>query len=255
LRDNKINILGLNIINASYEDIVNTIFEKLQKKEKLSFHNVNASILLKYINDKEFKNSLDSFTRLYSDGTGMYFASRFCYGKNGLKQRITGTDLYSYILNYANSNKLKCFFFGGSEESANLLPGVLRSKYPGISVAGIIPRTTEMKTEVADEIKNSKPDILFVGLGTPYQEKWIAEYSDIISVPIQIAVGSGLEFISGSKKRAPAFFLKFGLEWLYRIYLEPGRLWKRYIFGIPIFIFKIIKFKLKLLTIKENKQV
>jgi N-acetylglucosaminyldiphosphoundecaprenol N-acetyl-beta-D-mannosaminyltransferase len=251
----KVNILGTDITNASYQDIINTISGKLQKKEKLTFHNVNISILLKYLKDSEFRKSLDSFTCLYSDGTGMYLASKFCYGKNGLKQRLTGTDLYPYILDYANSNKLKCFFFGGSNESANLLTGVLNNKYPGIIIAGIIPRTTGVKNEIAEEIKNFKPDILFVGLGTPFQENWIAEYSDFINVPIQIAVGSGLEFISGAKKRAPAFFLKSGLEWLYRIYLEPGRLWKRYLFGIPIFIFKIIIFKLNLLTIKENKQV
>lgn len=251
----KVNILGTDITSASYQDIINTISGRLQKKEKFSFHNVNASILLKYLKDREFRKSLDSFTCLYSDGTGMYLASRFCYGKKGLKQRVTGTDLYSYILDYANSNKLKCFFYGGSKESVNLLPGVLKNKYPEIIVSGIIPRTTEIKNEIAEEIKNSKPEVLFVGLGTPYQENWIAEYSDFINVPVQIAVGSGLEFISGAKKRAPAFFLKSGLEWLYRIYLEPGRLWKRYLFGIPIFIFKIIIFKLNLLTIKENKQV
>jgi N-acetylglucosaminyldiphosphoundecaprenol N-acetyl-beta-D-mannosaminyltransferase len=249
----KVNILGLNITNASYEDIVSTISDKILKREKFTFHNVNVSILLKYLKDTEFRNSLDSFSCLYSDGIGMCSASRFCYGKKGLKQRVTGTDLYSYILDYANSNKLKCFFFGGSEESAKHLPGVLNRKYPGISVTGIMPRSIEMKNEIAEEIKNAKPDILFVGLGTPYQESWIAKYSDEIGIPVQIAVGSGLEFISGAKKRAPAFFLKFGIEWVYRIYLEPGRLWKRYFFGIPIFMFKIIIFKLKLLTINENK--
>jgi len=253
--EDKVNILGLDIANANYEDIMNTVSSKIASREKFSFHNVNSSIILAYTKNNEFKKSLDSFSCLFSDGIGMYAASRFLYGKKGLKERVNGTDLYYRILDFANVNNLKCFFFGGSSESVNLLPGIIRDKYPGIEISGILPREIDLKTEIPEKIKESNPDILFVGLGTPFQENWIKKYSDFVNVPVQIAVGSGLEFISGAKKRAPSVFLKSGFEWLYRIYLEPRRLWKRYVFGIPIFIFKIIIFKFKLLTIKEKKQI
>jgi N-acetylglucosaminyldiphosphoundecaprenol N-acetyl-beta-D-mannosaminyltransferase len=245
--DNKINILGVNITNASYEEISSVIKEKIIKKEKYSFHNVNVNIALNYDRNVVFRKALNSFTSLFCDGIGVYIASKILYGKKGLKQRITGTDLYSDILKLADENNLKCFFFGGSREAAGFLPETLKNKYPGIQLTGIIPREINFNEETLNKIKNSNSDILFVGLGTPYQEDWIAEYFSSVNSTVQIAIGSGIEFISGAKKRAPVCFRKLGLEWVYRVYLEPGRLWKRYILGIPIFMFKIIILKLKLL--------
>ncbi|MBI5403130.1 MAG: WecB/TagA/CpsF family glycosyltransferase [Ignavibacteriae bacterium] len=247
-----INILGLEISNSSYDEIINILSEKIRTNERFTFHNVNASILLKYLNNTEFRKSLNSFDCLYSDGIGMYSASRFLYGKKGLKQRVNGTDLYYRILENADNKKLKCFFYGGSAQAVGLLPGILKKNYPGITVTGIIPRSDKTYDDTLKQIMDSSSDILFAGLGTPVQENFIAQYSGSLNVPVQIAVGSGLEFISGAKKRAPEIFLKLGIEWIYRIYLEPLRLWKRYFFGIPAFIFKIIIFKFKLPTIKEN---
>jgi N-acetylglucosaminyldiphosphoundecaprenol N-acetyl-beta-D-mannosaminyltransferase len=252
---NQVNIFGVKFFNTSYEEIISLIKNKIENKEKLSFHNVNVNILLTYSRDDVFKKSLNSFTILLSDGIGVYWASKILFGINGLKTRITGTDLYYQILGLANENKLKCFFFGGSNESVKYLPGTLKEKFPDIHISGMLPREINIKEETIEKIKNSNADILFVGLGTPYQEEWILKFSELIDIPIQIAVGSGIEFISGAKKRAPAFFRKLGLEWLYRVYLEPGRLWKRYVFGIPIFMFKIIVLKVKLLVNKQNNSL
>jgi N-acetylglucosaminyldiphosphoundecaprenol N-acetyl-beta-D-mannosaminyltransferase len=246
LKDN-INILGLNILNTTYEEMSSLVENKIENREKFSFHNVNASILLNYCKNEHFRKNLNSFSALLSDGIGVFRASRILYGKDGLRERITGTDLYYYILKLAGEKQLRCFFFGGSSEAVMVLPETLRNKYPGLHIAGILPRETDFKTDTVEKINNSNPDILFVGLGTPHQEEWIARYFNSIDAPIQIAVGSGIEFISGAKKRAPGFYRKAGLEWLYRIYLEPKRLWKRYFFGIPIFMFKIIILKVKLL--------
>ena len=161
--------------------------------------------------------------------------------------RITGTDLYFFILTLADKDKLNCFFFGGSSDAVKILPETLQKKFPNLRISGILPRETEFSAETLETIKNSNSDILFIGLGTPLQEEWIASHFDSVDIPVQIAIGSGIEFISGVKKRAPEFFRNYGLEWLYRVYLEPERLWKRYVFGIPIFMFKIIVLKVKLL--------
>ncbi|MCX6163342.1 MAG: WecB/TagA/CpsF family glycosyltransferase [Ignavibacteriae bacterium] len=250
--EKQINILDVNILNTSYEEITAIIKNKIDIREKFSFHNVNVSILLKYCRDDIFKKSLNSFTSLLSDGIGVYWASKIKKKKNGLKIRITGTDLYYRILKLADENNLKCFFFGGSKEAVKLLPDTLKKKFPDINISGMLPREINLGKETIEKIKNSKADILFVGLGSPHQEDWIAEFGNSLDIPIQIAIGSGIEFISGAKKRDPNIFQKLGLEWLYRIYLEPGRLWKRYVFGIPIFMFKIIIFKFKLIANKQK---
>ena len=250
--EQQINILGVNILNTSYDEITAIIKSKIDNREKFSFHNVNVSILLKYCKDDFFKKSLNSFTVLLSDGIGVYWASKVLHGINGLKERITGTDLYYQILNLANKNKLRCFFFGGSDEAIKLLPYTLKKKFPDLEISGLLSRETNVEKETIEKIQKSNADILFVGLGTPYQENWIAEFSNSIDIPVQIAIGSGIEFISGAKKRAPVIFQKLGLEWLYRVYLEPGRLWKRYAFGIPVFMFKIIILKVKLIVNKQK---
>jgi N-acetylglucosaminyldiphosphoundecaprenol N-acetyl-beta-D-mannosaminyltransferase len=248
--NNLINILSVNITNSSYKEIVNLIDEIITKRKKISISYANVNVILKYNKNKELRKNLDSFSLIFSDGIGVYLASKILYGKKGLDFKITGTDLYYHILNLANEKKLKCFFFGGSIDAVNLLPGTLQNKFPNVQISGILPRETDFKMETIEKIRNSNADILFVGLGTPYQEEWIARYSDSINIPIQIAIGSGIEFISGAKKRAPIVFCKLGLEWLYRVYLEPKRLWKRYVFGIPFFLFKITIFKVKLLINK-----
>ena len=94
--------------------------------------------------------------------------------------------------------------------------------------------------------------MLLVALGTPYQEEWISENKDKINIPIVIAIGSGLYFLSGTIKRAPKWMRNIGLEWFYRLFQEPKRLWRRYIIGIPIFVFNIIVIKVKLLFKKES---
>jgi N-acetylglucosaminyldiphosphoundecaprenol N-acetyl-beta-D-mannosaminyltransferase len=248
--NNPLNILGVNITNSSYGEVIGIINEKINQRKKISFSYANVNVILEYNKNKELRKNLDSFSLIFSDGIGVYLASKILYGKKGLDFRMTGTDLYYHILNLANEKNVKCFFFGGSIDAVNLLPDTLHNKFPNVQISGILPRETNFKVETTEKIRNSNADILFVGLGTPYQEEWIARYSDSINIPVQIAIGSGIEFISGVKKRAPVVFCKLGLEWLYRIYSEPKRLWKRYVFGIPIFLFKIIIFKVKLLVNK-----
>jgi N-acetylglucosaminyldiphosphoundecaprenol N-acetyl-beta-D-mannosaminyltransferase len=124
--------------------------------------------------------------------------------------------------------------------------------YPDIIISGAIPRDTSFDKEIVEKIRISNSDILFIGLGTPFQELWLSKFNNTIDIPVQIAVGSGIDFISGNIKRAPKIMQKLGFEWLFRLFIEPKRLWKRYILGIPIFIFQLLLFKLKL-VFKVNK--
>ena len=102
-----------------------------------------------------------------------------------------------------------------------------------------------------NEINASNSDILFLGLGSPYQEKFISLYGKILNVPLQIAIGSGIEFLSSVRKRAPLMLQRLGLEWLFRLLNEPKRLWKRYLIGIPVFMFKVLCYKVRLLLNKS----
>ena len=188
-----------------------------------------------------------NFLLCFLDGIGVYWASKFLYGTAGFPKRVNGTDLYYKILELAEKNSYSIFFFGGSDKCKSL-ESRLTQMYPKLLIKGVITRNLDFDDSMLTELNTSNSDILFLGLGTPYQEKWIATFSQKCDIPIQIAVGSGIDFLSEVRMRAPLILRKFGLEWFYRLTLEPRRLWKRYLIGIPTFIILIIKQKLSFRT-------
>lgn len=240
-----INILNYLFLDYSYDEVVSLIHEKILKREIFTFLNVNAHILNEAEKDEGLAKNLEMLSGIFPDGIGVYIASKILYGKLGLEQKITGTDLYYKILEYAEKNNRKIFFFGGGKEAAEKLELELKKKHPKLKIGGIIQRETKFTDLTVANIRSTNSDILFVGLGSPFQEDWLAKYSTQVNVPVQIAMGSGIEFLSGNYKRAPKFFQTFGLEWFYRFLNEPVRLWKRYFLGNPYFLFRIILQKLK----------
>ena len=242
----------MKIFDCSYHEFLETIEDKIHSRENYIILHINIYIAQKALKDTNYKNLLEKFSELHSDGIGIFLASKILYGKNGFKNRLTGTDSYYKILELANRKKFKCFFFGGSEDAIIMLNKNLNKMYPDIIISGAIPRDTSFDKEIVEKIRISNSDILFIGLGTPFQELWLSKFNNTIDIPVQIAVGSGIDFISGNIKRAPKIMQKLGFEWLFRLFIEPKRLWKRYILGIPIFIFQLLLFKLKL-VFKVNK--
>ena len=147
------------------------------------------------------------------------------------------------IVQFAQKNKFKIFLFGGGEKAVDALRQNLEKKNAKSSIVGIIERDLSFNEQILEKINQSNADIIFLGLGTPYQEKWIATLGKKCNIPIQIAVGSGIDFLSGTYQRAPKVMQNIGMEWLFRLFLEPKRLWKRYLLGIPHFLVLILKQK------------
>ncbi len=237
-------ILNIDIANITYKDILNKIQDCISQSRYFSFSYVNAYVALKINSDNLLRDDMNKITALYPDGIGIYWASKFLYGKNGLCERINGTDLYYKILELAEQSGYKVYFFGGDEKHIDPLKVKLKGLYPNLNISGIISRDISFSENILEKLNQSNSDILFLGLGTPYQEKWIATLGKKCNIPIQVSVGSGIDFLSGSYKRAPKLFRVIGLEWLFRLFLEPKRLWKRYLIGIPVFIFQVIKQKI-----------
>lgn len=238
-------ILDQNISNSDYSEIMFSISHKLKSRNLFSFLNINAYILTLSKKDKELQNNLKKFSELFADGTGIYLASRLIYGKSGLRKRITGTDLYYKILALAEEQSYKVFFFGGGEKAVSILKNRLLKEFPKLCISKVIGRQNSFDEELVARINEVNADILFLGLGTPLQEEFIATYSNKINIPIQIAVGSGIEFLSGNERRAPIVMRKLGLEWSYRVLRNPRRLLLRYLTVIPGFMLSILKQKLR----------
>jgi exopolysaccharide biosynthesis WecB/TagA/CpsF family protein len=244
-----IKILDFGISNISIDEIIEKICYAVNNNDKLLITYLNAYVVTFFNGKDKFHSLINKFHIVHPDGVGMYLASKFLYKSQGLESITTGTDLYFKLLD--NENTFKFFILGGGPDCRELIQKNSVGNTNKFKFVGNIYKPNHSIKNI-QIINNSGADILMVALGTPFQEEWIIQYKDEINVPVIIAVGSGLDFLSGAKKRSPLWMRKMGLEWFFRLFQEPKRLWKRYVFGIPVFMFNIVLLKVKLLFKKES---
>jgi len=156
-------------------------------------------------------------------------------------ERVYGPDLMLAVCDHSRQHGFRHFFLGGGPGVAARLAIRLTARYPGLEVAGTYspPFGTMKPDEEAQMIAGVhqvRPDILWVGLGTPKQERLMARYILRFDVPVLIGIGAAFDFHTGQKKQAPRWMQRSGLEWLFRLLSEPSRLWRRYLINIPIFV-------------------
>lgn len=154
--------------------------------------------------------------------------------------RVAGSDLLDAIMQQSLAQGWKHYFYGGAPGIPEKLSARLEEKYPGVKMVGSYsppfrPLTEEEDREIVAEINAAAPDILWVGIGSPKQERWMAGHMDKVKGAVMIGVGAAFDFLSGQKKRAPLWMQRLGLEWLYRFISEPKRLWPRYS-QYPLFV-------------------
>ncbi|MCK9424620.1 MAG: WecB/TagA/CpsF family glycosyltransferase [Ignavibacteriaceae bacterium] len=191
---------------------------------------------------------------LYPDSSAVYFCTKFIAGKK-LRKHIS-TDIQKGLLDNSNILSKKLFFFGDCNEVLNKLVLNIQNQYQNVKIAGYSEGYRYSSIEVIEKINEAKPDILFVGLGIGLQEKWIIENYQKVNVPLIISVGGWFQYLSGNKKRAPKILRDVHLEWVYKLFKEFDRVWKRYIIGVPKFFYRILTGKivlqLKVLKSFEN---
>lgn len=155
--------------------------------------------------------------------------------------RVYGPDLMLAVCEKGVKEGYKHFFYGGAPEIPGLLKEKLTEKFPGMEVVGTYsppfrPLTEEEDAEICQMIDDSGADIVWIGLSTPKQEKWMTAHMGKIQAPVMIGVGAAFDFHAGRKSQAPHWMQRSGLEWFYRLVTEPRRLWKRYLINNPVFI-------------------
>jgi N-acetylglucosaminyldiphosphoundecaprenol N-acetyl-beta-D-mannosaminyltransferase len=162
------------------------------------------------------------------DGMGIIWAARLL----GLpaKERVAGVDLLQQLLRVCGDEGFRPFFLGASAEVIRKAVAAVTASYPAIRFAGTRDGyfTADQETQVVEEIRNSGADCLFIGMPTPRKERFLAAYRDRLGVPFIMGVGGSFDVLAGQVTRAPPVMQNFGLEWLYRIYQEPRRMWWRY---------------------------
>jgi N-acetylglucosaminyldiphosphoundecaprenol N-acetyl-beta-D-mannosaminyltransferase len=198
--------------------------------------------------DSLFKKALLSSDILLVDGIGVVFASGVLNGKR--VKRITGSDAHQHFLSQAQDQGLKVFYLGASKSTINKIKIKISKNYPAVKCEGYSPVYKEDFTypdtqRMIKAVNDFEPDILFIGMTAPKQEKWSYENKQRLDVKTIVSIGAVFDFFSGNVKRAPKLFRIIGLEWLYRLLLEPNRLWRRYIINNFLFCYYVLCEKIK----------
>ena len=198
--------------------------------------------------DPLFRDALKSADILIPDGVGIKIAARVLNGRK--IDRITGSDLHEIILRSLNLRHGSCFYLGSSPETLLKIKERVAMEYPDVRVSTCSPPfrekfNSEESREMIEEVNNAAPDVLFLGMTAPKQEKWVHEHRDLIRVPLICSVGAVFDFYSGTVKRSGEFWIRMGLEWLPRLLREPSRLWKRNFISTPLFLWYVAVEKLR----------
>jgi N-acetylglucosaminyldiphosphoundecaprenol N-acetyl-beta-D-mannosaminyltransferase len=245
----KINIVGVPIDKYSFDEVVERIVKyALLGRSPEYVVTPNAQHILTLQKDDHFQEIYRQAYLSVPDGVPLLWAARFL--QTPLNGRVNGTDLFEKLCEVAADKELKVFFLGGRPGAADKAAKVLQARHPNLKISGTHcpPYGFESNaTELAlinTKITAATPDILFVGLGAPKQEKWIYANYQQLNVPISIGIGVSFELVANMVQRAPIWMQKSGLEWLFRLVVEPKRLWQRYIVGNPLFIWLVLKQKL-----------
>lgn len=173
--------------------------------------------------------------------------------------RVYGPDLMLALCERSAARGYRHFFYGGAEGVPERLKSILQARFPGLQVVGTYsppfrPLTPEEDEQIVTMINAAAPDIVWIGLNTPKQERWMAEHRARLRAPVLIGVGAAFDFLTGRKPQAPRWMQRAGLEWLFRLLTEPRRLWKRYFFIIPAFFFLVAlqTFKIRNCSLEEE---
>lgn len=201
---------------------------------------VNAALLVAMRRDADLARACRAGDLVVADGVPVVWASRLAGAS--VPARVAGVDLMARLLELASERGLSAFFLGGREQVVRALVARCAARYPGLVVAGYRNGYFGPADEAAivARIRESGADMLFVGMPSPFKEVWCERYRDALAVPLVMGVGGSFDVLAGFIRRAPRRLQTLGLEWLWRVAMEPRRLWKRYLVTNAVFIARVL---------------
>ncbi|MHB9005150.1 MAG: WecB/TagA/CpsF family glycosyltransferase, partial [Coriobacteriia bacterium] len=205
--------------------------------------------------DPALRQILNRAVLVTPDGMPLVWLLRLHGHKNAA--RVYGPDLLLAACEFGLAHGWRHYFYGGAPDVPELLAQKLSARFPGLLIAGLESPPFHALTPAEDaaalqRINAARPDIVWVGLGAPKQEYWMAQHLGSVQAPLMIGVGAAFDFHAGLKKQAPLWMQRSGLEWLFRLFQEPRRLWRRYLLNNPLFILLVV---LQLLGIKKFQSI
>ena len=238
--ENRILILGYSIFAGNKEFFANGFTGVINTL------NPHSYILAR--NDELFCDALKASDLLIPDGVGIKYAARLLAGKR--IEKIAGADLHEIITRSLNTRAGSCFYLGSTEETLQRIKEKMARDNPETRVETYSPPFRETfregeNNEMIMAVNSFSPDVLFVGMTAPKQEKWVHKNRDKLNVPLICSIGAVFDFYAGTVQRSGKFWISMGLEWLPRLFCEPRRLWRRNFVSTPLFLWYLFVEKAK----------
>ena len=231
-------ILGVKVDLVTMDEAVAEACRLIERGAPKMIVTANAEMIMRATTDGELMEILNSSALVVPDGAGTVWAAN--YLGYGMKERVAGYDLAQNLMALAPKLGMKIYLFGSAPTVAEKAKEKAEELYPGIEIVGVHDGffDDEEEKKIIEDITEKKPDILFVALGVPKQEKWLAAHKDELDVPLSIGVGGTFDVMAGVMKRAPLWMQKAKLEWLFRGLMQPSRAGR--LLALPKFVMKVV---------------
>jgi len=237
-----VQVLGVGVGQLDREALTASLLAAARAGECRMYSYLNVHALNLACADSRFRAILNGAAVTYCDGEGVRVGARL------LGQYLPPRTVLTYwiwdLCRIFQDEGVSVYFLGGKSEVVTAAVGIIKSRFPRLRVAGwhhgYFQKTGEESRTVIQQINSAAPDVLFVGFGMPMQEYWIEENRPTLRAGAVLPSGSMIDYIAGARKPAPPWMADHGLEWLFRFAREPRRLWRRYLFGNPLFLFRVI---------------
>lgn len=236
-------VLGVAISAINLDDAVRHISCWIEDHSKAYVVLTTVYTIMRAFDDPTLRARINHATMVTPDGMPLVFMARLMGHRN--VDRVYGPDLLLAISQVAVNRGYRCYFYGGNASSAAQCSQVIVQRFPGLQVVGSYsPPIREMgaleENAIIAEINAAAPDIIWVGLGSPKQDQWMADHREKLDAPVLIGIGAAFDFFTGRIPHAPRWIQRSGFEWLFRLISEPRRLWRRYVIHNPRFVFHAV---------------
>ena len=237
-----VNVLGVGVHQTNLRETLGYIDRCITNRESCYICVTGVHGIMESQRDEELRRIHNAAGMVVPDGMPLVWLS--CLNGHADVERVYGPDLMLASCDFSLLRSYRHYLYGGAEGVAQKLAERLRERFPGICIVGCCsppfrPLTKEEDDELVQKINTARPDFVWVGLGTPKQERWMAAHIDRIQASVLIGVGAAFDFHAGVKRQAPPWMQRSGLEWLFRLVTEPRRLAGRYLVNNPRFVWGI----------------
>jgi exopolysaccharide biosynthesis WecB/TagA/CpsF family protein len=254
----KRNLLGINISAVDYSAAVDAIIRAGKEDRKFGVSALAVHGVMTGVFDRQHCYRLNQLEMVVPDGQPVRWGLNILH-RVGLKSRVYGPNLTLFVCEAAAEERLPIFLFGGKQETLDRLEENLKARFPKIQIAGKLPSkfrrlSSDERDALVEQVKQSGAKITLVGIGCPRQEVWAYEFRERLSMPV-LAVGAAFSFHAGELDQAPRWMQDIGMEWFYRLFKEPTRLWKRYALLNPAYVSLLALQVCRICTLKPSRGV